>query len=394
MRVATRPQTLLLTVCGSSKGKWWCRPIEISVEVAGPPAGQSITMEASKIIRKTLFFSLSRTTRCECIQSNTRLRTSKSRPRLPDAALLPIQRRPFSAKVSTRAQMTTMSEPETRISTSRTYSASPPAATPRQQVQSYVETVRKIIKGHGLDKTDNLDNLSTGQYIDLERSLFRADDDLAKPNANPESFVQLMRSLRDVVEPIFAARFPNQSLQDILATAVDKQPGESTRATEGLATGRPVRSNVGRVLDRLNIGPSSNAANLRRLTETGRPSASANANAMTDIFGDIGMPTTLMDTWRRVDASSSIPQGPVIRLSTSLGKTVEVAGYTDVTRAFQRMEGIVRRNQVKKDTLSQKFHIRRGQLRKNKRIVRWRARFKEGFVAECARIQRMKKQGW
>ncbi|KPI43820.1 uncharacterized protein AB675_6120 [Cyphellophora attinorum] len=97
---------------------------------------------------------------------------------------------------------------------------------------------------------------------------------------------------------------------------------------------------------------------------------------------------------RHIDASFKAPQGPVIRLSTSLGKTVEVAGYTDVTRAFQRMEGIVRRNQVKKDTLSQKFHIRRGQLRKNKRIVRWRARFKEGFVAECARIQRMKKQGW
>jgi hypothetical protein len=51
-------------------------------------------------------------------------------------------------------------------------------------------------------------------------------------------------------------------------------------------------------------------------------------------------------------------------------------------------------NNVKGDMRSQEKHIRRGQRRKNIRILRWRKLFMQGFKAELATIHRMRRQGW
>ncbi len=85
---------------------------------------------------------------------------------------------------------------------------------------------------------------------------------------------------------------------------------------------------------------------------------------------------------------------PALRLKPSLGRTVDVSGNFDVTRAFRSLEAACSRNNVKRDVQKQRFHVRRGQLKKHLKIERWRKLFKEGFLAECDRVRKMRKQGW
>ena len=93
-----------------------------------------------------------------------------------------------------------------------------------------------------------------------------------------------------------------------------------------------------------------------------------------------------------------IPEEKKLRLKPTLGRSVNVDldRNMDLTRAFvsleQRING--RGNSVRRDERAQRFHVRRGQLKKIKRRLNWGRLFKAGFIAECARVRKMVKQGW
>ncbi|PGH01586.1 hypothetical protein GX51_05151 [Blastomyces parvus] len=85
-----------------------------------------------------------------------------------------------------------------------------------------------------------------------------------------------------------------------------------------------------------------------------------------------------------------------LRLGPELGRTVAVdpkAGV-DVATAFQMMETRVRRNKVKTMMMKQRFHVRRGQLKKQLRRERWQKLFKMSFQHTVARCEKLRKQGW
>ncbi|KEF59814.1 uncharacterized protein A1O9_04662 [Exophiala aquamarina CBS 119918] len=82
-----------------------------------------------------------------------------------------------------------------------------------------------------------------------------------------------------------------------------------------------------------------------------------------------------------------------LRLKPSLGRTVKVVSG-DPSRAFRVLESKCAANKVRLDEVAQRFHVRRGQRKKLLRMKRWRALFREGFIAECDKIRRMRKQGW
>lgn len=83
----------------------------------------------------------------------------------------------------------------------------------------------------------------------------------------------------------------------------------------------------------------------------------------------------------------------MLRLRPSLGRTIRVLG-NDLGSALTKLDRRCSENQVKIDSFGQMFHVRKGQKRKILKVRRRRALFKEGFIAECARIRRMRKQGW
>lgn len=85
-----------------------------------------------------------------------------------------------------------------------------------------------------------------------------------------------------------------------------------------------------------------------------------------------------------------------LRLKPTLGRTVPVNlnRNVDLTRAFRILEFRNTANKVKADEREQRFHVRKGQMRKIMRRRRWRVTFLAGFLEECKRVRRMRKQGW
>lgn len=85
-----------------------------------------------------------------------------------------------------------------------------------------------------------------------------------------------------------------------------------------------------------------------------------------------------------------------LKLGPSLGRRehVEPERGTDLAMAMQKLHRACINNNVKQDMYAQKFHIRRGQVRKNQRINRWRKLFKYSFNHTVDRIKRMRAQGW
>ena len=83
----------------------------------------------------------------------------------------------------------------------------------------------------------------------------------------------------------------------------------------------------------------------------------------------------------------------LLRLKPTLGRTRTVAGG-DLQASIAYLEATCRRNSVKVQSRQQLIYTRRGQVRKLVKSSRWRKAFKAGFVAEVARIQKMRRQGW
>ncbi|KAJ9607796.1 hypothetical protein H2200_007875 [Cladophialophora chaetospira] len=104
-------------------------------------------------------------------------------------------------------------------------------------------------------------------------------------------------------------------------------------------------------------------------------------------------PTNTVNDWLQA-AEAEIKSKPIyLRLRPTLGRTVDgLSG--DPTRGFRQMERKCTENNVRQDARSQEKHVRRGQRRKNVRIMRWRKLFMEGFKKELDTVQRMRKQGW
>ncbi|KAK2836869.1 hypothetical protein FQN49_006645 [Arthroderma sp. PD_2] len=96
------------------------------------------------------------------------------------------------------------------------------------------------------------------------------------------------------------------------------------------------------------------------------------------------------------EVGHSVPTYPELRLNPKLGRTVAVdpTRGVDVNSAFAMMESQVGRNSVRYDSVTQRFHIRRGQKRKMLRGKRWRVLFKRSFVATVNRCMELKRQGW
>ncbi|PGH04460.1 hypothetical protein AJ80_08513 [Polytolypa hystricis UAMH7299] len=85
-----------------------------------------------------------------------------------------------------------------------------------------------------------------------------------------------------------------------------------------------------------------------------------------------------------------------LRLTPSLGRTVAVDTRhgMDVNRAFRMMESQCARNRVRVQERNQKFHVRRGQLRKQVRVDRWKKLFKFSFQHTVQRCEKLRAQGW
>jgi small subunit ribosomal protein MRP21 len=84
------------------------------------------------------------------------------------------------------------------------------------------------------------------------------------------------------------------------------------------------------------------------------------------------------------------------KLGPELGRQVIVEperGF-DLNSALRQLQVNCSTNRVRSQKTAQKFHVRRGQHKKNLRSERWRKLFKYSFVHTVQRVNRLKQQGW
>jgi hypothetical protein len=133
---------------------------------------------------------------------------------------------------------------------------------------------------------------------------------------------------------------------------------------------------------------------LGRKTPTG--AAGSRISNFADIMGSGSGGSGEIDQDKMLEElSHELHEGSTVslRLRPTLGRTVEGL-YGDPARGIRLLERKCSDNRVRGDARTQMTHVRRGQRKKDMRRQRWRKLFKEGFVAECDRIRRMRKQGW
>lgn len=161
------------------------------------------------------------------------------------------------------------------------------------------------------------------------------------------------------------------------------------------------------------LGQSDSTSNARKLGDVSdildqlgmrKPKPQSRATDMTSLFpetrGPIKSPS-IAQLSERVKSSLSrsdpfTPPKVNLRLGPSLGRTVAVdhgRGF-DVTRAVRSMEGLCGRNKVRVQERDQRFHLRRGQKRKDMKSQRWRKLFNASFQKTLLRCHRMRQQGW
>lgn len=85
-----------------------------------------------------------------------------------------------------------------------------------------------------------------------------------------------------------------------------------------------------------------------------------------------------------------------MKLGPSLGRQVIVdhSRGVDLASALRTLNANCATNKVRSQSNAQKFHVRRGQMKKNLRMARWRRLFKFSFNATVAKIKKMRAQGW
>ncbi|KAI4213609.1 MAG: hypothetical protein LQ351_003833 [Letrouitia transgressa] len=85
-----------------------------------------------------------------------------------------------------------------------------------------------------------------------------------------------------------------------------------------------------------------------------------------------------------------------IKSRPSVGRTVEVLPNRgmDLGRAIRTLEITCAVNNIRQDSIRQKFHERPGMKRKRLKRERWRRRFGEGFRAIVGKVKTMRRKGW
>lgn len=87
------------------------------------------------------------------------------------------------------------------------------------------------------------------------------------------------------------------------------------------------------------------------------------------------------------------------RLTGAAGRAAQQSAFAkaqgqDLTKAFRVLEIQCSMNKVKQQQREQKFHVRRGQKRKEVKMRRWRKLFKDSFKTTIGRCRLMMNQGW
>ena len=404
-------------------------------------------MEASKLLSRSLRIAASQSRACEC--------QCASSSRIP--IVLSLRQRPLPSRSFGTSARRRQDASNPSLKAAPTPSNTPPRAppTPKQALRIYTTALQKIIDGYNLKSRlpprqhESLVVALTNAEVRLDAPGAHADsfapllrtlrgevEPVLKINLGSSDVKQLMADVgkqkgisppeQPPTEskpgaPSEASERPRTSTQENILSRVNEiigapkpappqktpQQSISSRLDAVMGAQKPAPSPLDRsddndstlsTLDKLwnlyakESAAERDAANINRSD----PSYSGESEDAKRQRRELSM--SIQDRLNESDAAWAKRNRPAVRpalrLKPSLGRTVDVSGNFDVTRAFRSLEAACSRNSVKRDLQKQRFHVRRGQLKKQLKMERWRKLFKEGFLAECDRVRKMRRQGW
>ncbi|KAL4965682.1 mitochondrial 37S ribosomal protein bS21m [Aspergillus stella-maris] len=153
-------------------------------------------------------------------------------------------------------------------------------------------------------------------------------------------------------------RFRNRDANATTTTKTTIDPSNPDAAATANATGTP---------------EDAAAANLATLNAASRAS-----------FTDIAKESR--QTRRALPGKLNPALGRRVPVSMERGENLEMSMF--------KLNRLLTDNNVKFQHLQQKYHVRRGQLKKNLRIKRWRKLFQYSMQHTVSKIKRMRAQGW
>lgn len=147
---------------------------------------------------------------------------------------------------------------------------------------------------------------------------------------------------------------------------------------------KTVASDFDEILNKLDLG------NRSTLNSKGEPRR-VFSDAVSRSVGGVGS-QTFKDRAAQQLASRKLE----LKLGPTLGRQVHVEPErgVDLPAAIRQLEITCSVNKIKANAHEQKFHKRKGAVRKELRRTRWRKLFRFSFQETVKKIQRMQAQGW
>ncbi|KAJ5673749.1 hypothetical protein N7462_009188 [Penicillium macrosclerotiorum] len=151
---------------------------------------------------------------------------------------------------------------------------------------------------------------------------------------------------------------------------------------------KSVASDFDEILNKLDLGNRSASTSPDSLTRGGRR-----------IFADSlsrSVAGVSSQTFRDRSAQQLASRKLELKLGPTLGRQIQVEPErgVDLASAIRQLQIAVSVNKVKAQSIEQKYHKRKGAVRKELRRTRWRKLFRFSFQETVKKIQRMQAQGW
>ncbi|KAJ5368463.1 uncharacterized protein N7496_008223 [Penicillium cataractarum] len=173
------------------------------------------------------------------------------------------------------------------------------------------------------------------------------------------------------------------------APSSEKTTQTTPAVSEDQTTPKPqptktVASDFDEILNKLDLG------NRSTLNSKGEPRR-VFADAVSRSVGGVGS-----QAFKERAAQQLASRKLELKLGPTLGRQIHVEPErgVDLPAAIRQLEITCSMNKIKANAHEQKFHKRKGAVRKELRRTRWRKLFRFSFQETVKKIQRMQAQGW
>jgi len=169
-------------------------------------------------------------------------------------------------------------------------------------------------------------------------------------------------------------------------------PATPSNNAEQSTKAKDAGSDFDDILNQLNLGSrnQSKSGNAAGSTPAGGKRRRMSDSVSRTVAGSVGS-----QAWTDQSTQLAIRKTE-LKLGPSLGRQIHVEPErgVDLNAAIRHLQSTLKNSQIKQQSISQKFHVRKGAMRKQQRRTRWRRLFKFSFQETVKKIQRMQAQGW